>query len=191
MSSETTQVENVQTETTQSEVNIVPPIDISGLTSGSVPSYSVPSYSVPSDSATSFGSSDPFTPPRNGSFTEYHVTSGIAVSEVDDFDERILESDTFKWRELSDLSSSSHNKSDSDDDMPPLIPDSDDSDESNTEQHESESEKDPVPTPPVRSVPPLITTLSILLFILHLIYHAQLLHEKNEREKNPCFLLRF
>jgi hypothetical protein len=146
-------------------------------------------------------SSDPYTPPRNGAFTEYHVTSGMDVSEVDDFDEKILESDTFQWRELSDLSPQSRSE-ETDDDMPPLIPDSDNSydsdasNESNTEQHEhvestESTENDPVPNPPPHSIPPLIPALSILLFILHLIYHLQLVHEKNEREKNPCFLLKW
>ena len=140
------------------------------------------------------------TPPRSAS-TEYHVTSGMDVSEVDDFDEKILESDTFQWKEVQPHSGSSDlsdtNGSEDYTDMPPLISDSEDSYESNTEEHEGrqedaqEKEQDPVPTPPAHSVPPLIPILSFVLFILHLIYHAQLVYEKNEREKNPCFLLKW
>ena len=148
------------------------------------------------------------TPSYNDALTEYHVTSGIDVSEVDDFDEKILESDTFQWRELSDMSPQSKSE-ESDDDMPPLIPASDSSDgsdssdvsdgsdgsdssyESNTEHDEGDSEQDPVPNPPPHSIPSLIPGLSILLFILHLIYHAHLVYEKHEREKNPCFLMKW
>lgn len=140
--------------------------------------------------------------------TEYHATS----IDTEDFDEKVLESDVFKWHEMTTFTSSNppvewdsppvansesdctdsndSNRSEDDSDMPPLV--SSDSDESNTEDSEEDLglEQD-IPTPAPREIPPLITFLGVMLFLLHLFYYVELLQEREERAKNPCFRMNF
>ena len=148
--------------------------------------------------------------------TEYHATSTDTADTTDttdtadtadtvDFDEKVLESDVFKWQELTTFASSNpppvaNSESDSDrtdsncsedySDMPPLV--SSDSDESNTEDNEEDlGQEQEIPTPAPREIPPLITFLGLMLFLLHLFYYIELLQERDERAKNPCFRMRF
>lgn len=145
--------------------------------------------------------------------TEYHATSADTADTADtaDFDEKVLESDVFKWHELTTFASSDptpvansdsdctdctdsngSNCSDDYSDMPPLI--GSESDESNTEDHEEDIEQgqeQEIPTPAPREIPPLITFLGLMLFLLHLFYYVELLQEREERAKNPCFRMNF
>ena len=147
--------------------------------------------------------------------TEYHATTADTADTTDtndtvDFDEKVLDSDVFKWHELTTFASSNpppvaNSESDCTDctdsndsncseedysDMPPLI--SSESDESNTEDHEEGLEEEQeIPTPAPREIPPCITFLGLMLFLLHLFYYVELLQEREERAKNPCFRMNF
>lgn len=148
--------------------------------------------------------------------TEYHVTSAKSESDEEKEVKKILESDMFRWKEMSSfhtvpsVTQEEQNRSTgwdspNEDEMPPLVPVSDSEDlsqESEVEDDESEevitdteSDRDDLlPSRRVRpypnrqeGVPSLIYLLGFIVFVLHMIHFAMLLKNQRERSRNPCF----
>jgi hypothetical protein len=149
--------------------------------------------------------------------TEYHVTSASSDSDDDKEVKKILESETFKWTEMNTLQHSVRWDSPNDEEMPPLISDSEedqeeeseedqeeeDQEEDQEDQETSDAESEGYDLPPVYlqqqqrqqqrqdGVPPLITFLGLVLFMLHLVHFATLLKDQQERARNPCFAFKY
>ena len=77
--------------------------------------------------------------------------------------------------------------------------DQEDQDEEDQEDQEDQDEEDQdeedevhctlqiITPPPTQEIPPLLTFLTLLLFLLHLLNYSQLLAEKRTTSSNACF----